>query len=119
VETFRGSQKPIEIYEEFRRLTLQVIGEAILSLTPEESDRVFPHLYLPIMVRAPCRRVAAAAAAAAAAAVAARALGWCATDARGSPAAPRRRKATGARLSRGARICRRRSGSTSGVACGS
>ena len=30
-------------------LTLQVIGEAILSLSPEESDRVFPHLYLPIM----------------------------------------------------------------------
>ena len=30
-------------------LTLQVIGEAILSLSAEESDRVFPHLYLPIM----------------------------------------------------------------------
>lgn len=41
----------MEISEEFRHLTLQVIGEAILSLTPEESDRVFPHLYLPIMVR--------------------------------------------------------------------
>jgi cytochrome P450 len=60
VETFRGSQQPIEIYEEFRRLTLQVIGEAILSLTPEESDRVFPHLYLPIMVRLGARNDAAA-----------------------------------------------------------
>ena len=34
---------------EFRLLTLQVIGEAILSLSPEESDELFPSLYLPIM----------------------------------------------------------------------
>lgn len=27
----------------------QVIGEAILSLGPEECDRVFPELYLPVM----------------------------------------------------------------------
>lgn len=39
----------MELAEELRMLTLQVIGEAILSLSPEESDRVFPHLYLPIM----------------------------------------------------------------------
>lgn len=34
--------------EEFRLLTLQIIGEAILSLPPDECDRVFPHLYLPV-----------------------------------------------------------------------
>ena len=34
---------------EFRLLTLQVIGEAILSLSPTESDAIFPSLYLPIM----------------------------------------------------------------------
>lgn len=39
----------IEIEEEFRLLTLQVITEAIMSLPYEESDRVFPKLYLPIM----------------------------------------------------------------------
>lgn len=33
-------------------LTLQVIGELILSLTPEESARVFPDLYLPIVTEA-------------------------------------------------------------------
>jgi hypothetical protein len=31
---------------------LQVIGEAILSLPPEECDRVFPQLYLPVMEEA-------------------------------------------------------------------
>lgn len=35
--------------EECRLLTLQVIGEAILSLPPEECDRVFPPLYLSVM----------------------------------------------------------------------
>ena len=34
---------------EFRQLTLQVIGEALLSLSAEECDAVFPELYLPIM----------------------------------------------------------------------
>jgi hypothetical protein len=29
-----------------------VIGEAILSLPPEECDRVFPQLYLPVMEEA-------------------------------------------------------------------
>lgn len=49
LEAARESGQPFEIAAAFRRLTLQVIGEAILSLSPEESDRVFPHLYLPIM----------------------------------------------------------------------
>lgn len=39
----------IEMAEEFRHLTLQVIAEAILSLPPEESDRTFAHMYLPIV----------------------------------------------------------------------
>ncbi len=29
-----------------------MIGEAILSLPPEECDRVFPQLYLPVMEEA-------------------------------------------------------------------
>jgi len=39
----------IDIEEEFRLLTLQVIGMAALTLPPEECDRVFPELYLPVM----------------------------------------------------------------------
>ena len=51
----------MEISEEFRRLTLQVIGESLMSLAPEESDRIFPHLYLPIMARLrPCLMTATA-----------------------------------------------------------
>jgi beta-ring hydroxylase len=49
LEKIRGTGKEIELAEEFRLLTLQVIGEAILSLSPEESDEVMPELYLPIM----------------------------------------------------------------------
>jgi cytochrome P450 len=41
--------------EEFRLLTLQVIGQAVLSMSPEESDRVFPQLYLPIVEEANAR----------------------------------------------------------------
>lgn len=39
----------IEMAEEFRTLTLQVIAEAILSLSPEESDNTFAKMYLPIV----------------------------------------------------------------------
>jgi beta-ring hydroxylase len=42
----------IEMGEEFRLLTLQVIGQAVLSLSPDESDKVFPSLYLPIVEEA-------------------------------------------------------------------
>lgn len=49
LEKIRGKQVAIDIEEEFRLLTLQVIGEAILSLEPEECDKVFPALYLPVM----------------------------------------------------------------------
>ena len=36
----KGSGQPVDMAEEFRMLTLQVIGEAILSLPPEECDKV-------------------------------------------------------------------------------
>lgn len=49
LESFRGTSIPVDMEEEFRLLTLQVIGEAILSLPPEECDNVFPELYLPVM----------------------------------------------------------------------
>ena len=39
----------IEMAEEFRSLTLQVISEALLSLSPEESDQTFAQMYLPIV----------------------------------------------------------------------
>lgn len=39
----------VEMAEEFRTLTLQVIAEAILSLSPEESDNTFAKMYLPIV----------------------------------------------------------------------
>jgi hypothetical protein len=40
LEGYRGKGIPVEMSEEFRHTTLQVIGEAILSLSPEECDRV-------------------------------------------------------------------------------
>lgn len=49
LDAIKGSNTPIDMETEFRLLTLQVIGEAILSLSPEESDELFPSLYLPIM----------------------------------------------------------------------
>ncbi len=44
---FQGTT--IEMAEEFRNLTLQVIAEAVLSLSPEESDETFARMYLPIV----------------------------------------------------------------------
>lgn len=52
LEKYRGTNQFVNVEEEFRLLTLQVIGEAILSLPPEECDRVFPKLYLPVMEEA-------------------------------------------------------------------
>lgn len=40
LEKYRGTGKPIDIEEEFRLLTLQVIGEAVLSMAPEDCDKV-------------------------------------------------------------------------------
>ena len=48
LDQFKGSGSTIEMAEEFRHLTLQVIAEAILSLPPGESDHTFAHMYLPI-----------------------------------------------------------------------
>ena len=39
----------IEMAEEFRHLTLQVISEAVLSIDSDESDRTFAKMYLPIV----------------------------------------------------------------------
>lgn len=39
----------VDLNEEYRHLTLQVISEAALSFTHEESDAIFPALYLPIV----------------------------------------------------------------------
>lgn len=38
----------VQMGEEFRHLTLQVIGKSILSMSPDRCDAVFPQLYLPI-----------------------------------------------------------------------
>ncbi len=44
------NEKPtIDIAEELRHLTLQVISETFLSLDPEESDTTFATMYLPIV----------------------------------------------------------------------
>ncbi len=43
------SGKTVEMAEEFRTLTLQVIAEALLSLEASESDETFAHMYLPIV----------------------------------------------------------------------
>jgi cytochrome P450 len=43
------TSEPLEMAEEFRTLTLQVIAEAILSLAPSESDSTFAKMYLPIV----------------------------------------------------------------------
>ena len=40
LEASRGSGVAVPLEEELRLLTLQIIGEAILSLPPEECDRV-------------------------------------------------------------------------------
>lgn len=55
LEKVRGTGEVVEIAEEFRKLTLQVIGEAVLSMTAEESNKVFPELYLPIVEEANLR----------------------------------------------------------------
>lgn len=45
----REDKQVVEMAEEFRHLTLQVIGEALLSLSPEECDQTFAVMYLPIV----------------------------------------------------------------------
>jgi cytochrome P450 len=43
------TQVTMDIAEELRHLTLQVISECFLSLDPEESDETFAKMYLPIV----------------------------------------------------------------------
>jgi cytochrome P450 len=45
----------VDMAEEFRKLTLEVIGQAVLSLSHEESRKIFPMLYLPIVQEANTR----------------------------------------------------------------
>jgi hypothetical protein len=40
LEPYRGKNIPVDVNEEFRLTTLQVIGEAVLSMSPEECDKV-------------------------------------------------------------------------------
>lgn len=49
LEGVRGRGVGLDLCEEFRILTLRVIGEAVLGLSHDDSDAVFPKLYLPIM----------------------------------------------------------------------
>jgi cytochrome P450 len=44
-----NTNESVDLNEEFRHMTLQVIGEAALSFTPEQTDAIFPSLYLPIV----------------------------------------------------------------------
>lgn len=40
LQAYKGTGRAVDMNEELRLLTLQVIGEAILSLPPDECDRV-------------------------------------------------------------------------------
>ena len=48
LERIKRDGTTLEMAEEFRQFTLQVISEAILSLSAEESDETFAPMYLPI-----------------------------------------------------------------------
>src|SRR5688500_7237231 len=52
---YEGRGVPFDFAPAFRKLTLQVIADAVLSLSPEESDEVLPKLYLPIVEEANLR----------------------------------------------------------------
>ena len=49
LEKAKADGSVVEMAEEFRTLTLQVIAEAILSIPHEESDATFATMYLPIV----------------------------------------------------------------------
>ena len=55
LEAVEGRGVPFDFSPAFRKLTLQVIADAVLSMPPEESDEVFPKLYLPIVEEANVR----------------------------------------------------------------
>lgn len=54
-DKYKLNNEPIDMAEEFRQLTLQVIAEAVLSISPEESDATFAHMYLPIVLEGTLR----------------------------------------------------------------
>lgn len=49
LDAVKSTGGSVDLNEEYRHMTLQVIGESALSLSAEESDRIFPALYLPIV----------------------------------------------------------------------
>jgi cytochrome P450 len=49
LEAARRRGEALDIAEEFRHMTLQVIGEAVLSMTPDACDATLPRLYLPVV----------------------------------------------------------------------
>lgn len=49
LDAANSSGKPIDMADEFRHMTLQVIADVLLSLLPEESDVTFATMYLPIV----------------------------------------------------------------------
>lgn len=49
LKDLKKNPKGFDLLKGFHRLTLQVIGRAILSLNPEECENVFARLYLPIV----------------------------------------------------------------------
>lgn len=61
LKTHKAAGTSVEMEEEFRILTLQIIAEAFLSLPPEESDRVRsgkqPYSNTPLPILLCCRHV--------------------------------------------------------------
>lgn len=55
LDEYLGTGRPFDFSPAFRKLTLQVIADAVLSLPPEVSDEVLPRLYLPIVEEANLR----------------------------------------------------------------
>ncbi len=51
VQQYKNTKAPVYLLEEIRLLTLQVIGEAILSLNADECDRVRPRGHVGVALR--------------------------------------------------------------------
>jgi cytochrome P450 len=54
-EMVEAKGKAVDLDEAYRHLTLEVIGEAVLSLPAEEAIKVLPGLYLPVVQEANAR----------------------------------------------------------------
>jgi beta-ring hydroxylase len=55
LDEIKRTSSVMEIAEEFRHLTLQVITEILVSLSPEKCDESLAHMYLPIVEEANLR----------------------------------------------------------------